>query len=452
MSAPPPPAAPRWRLTAVQLGAVVAGLLLAAAGAVTGRADVVVLGLPLLALAAWAWDRRPPGTDGGRATDDAVAAAPEVSLTAGHGPVEGALGYWLRLVPPEGVEAVQLRTRPLGDRARLDVLAVRPGRPVEVHGTVPVPHSGPQTVLIAEWRLVATGGALLTDVSPELTVERVISPPFAPLSALPLPRRLTGLTGTRDSSRPGDGGDFHDIDRFRPGDRLRRIDWKATARLARQEGELYVRRTLAQSDTTVVVVVDSAVDVGENVADWVRHAPLTSGVTSLDIARSAASSIAAGYLRAGDRVGFADLSAPRRAVPPGAGSRHLSRLLTHIAATGPVAERAASRRPPLVTGGAQVFLLSAFLDAHPANTALVLAAAGHRVVAVDVLPAPATDELTPERRLAHRVLMMERDDQLAELAGGGVDLLRWGHDVHDTGRDAALLALARPQRLGGVIR
>ncbi|AYG04884.1 DUF58 domain-containing protein [Gryllotalpicola protaetiae] len=439
-------------MTVGQTGAVIVGIVTVAAGIVSGHADAVVMGLPLLILAAWAWDRRPRAASGEQAMDAAPSAPTTVELIGDRTPRDGALGYRLRLDAAPGVEAVQLRVLELGVRPRVHVVASSPGRPVEFRGRVRTPHSGPQRVVAIEWRLVASGGAFLSDIDGPVSFDRTITPAFAPIGALPLPRRLTGMTGSHDSSRPGDGGDFHDIDRFRPGDRLRRIDWKTTARLARDPGELYVRRTRAQADATVFVIIDSADDVGENVDTWAVFNPVESGTTSLDVTRSAASSIAAGYLRQGDRVALTDLAVPGRVVRPGAGTRHLDRLLRSIAATAPSGAQRTTRRAPLVTPGAAVFLLSTFLDDHPAVAALQFAASGHRVIAVDVLPPARTDTLTTERRIAHRLIMMDRANRLTALARGGVELLPWGLDVIDAEREAMLLSLSRPrqQRAGAV--
>jgi len=445
MSSAPGGPAPCWRLTAAQTGAVVVGCLGALAGAVSGHADTVVMGLPFLLLAAWAWDRRPRAASGEQS--NRLAAAPHpVTVTGDTAARSGSLAYRIRVDPEPGVEAVQLRIFELGVHPRTHVLPLGPARPVELHGRVPAPHSGPQRIVTVDWRLVAAGGSFISDVGGPLEVDRVIAPLFTPIGALPLPHRLTGLTGAHDSSRPGDGGDFHDVARFQPGDRLRRIDWKATARLAREPGELYVRRTRAQADATVFIVIDTGDDVGENVDTWARFDPIDSGATTLDLARSAASAIAAGYLRTGDRVRFADLGSPRRFVPAGAGARHLDRVLRQIAATRPIGSYQASRRPPLVTQGALVFMLSSFLDDRSADAALALAASGHRVIAVDVLPPPRLDALSVERRIAHRLVMMDRAARFDRLSGAAVDQLEWGVPRVSAERDAALLALARPGR------
>ncbi|GAA4154990.1 DUF58 domain-containing protein [Gryllotalpicola daejeonensis] len=445
MSEPRPTPPPRWRLTVAQTGAIVVGFLTGAAGVVAGHADVVVMGLPLLALAAWAWDRRPRAADELQATDASLAAPAGAVLTADRTASDRGIGYRVRFDTAPGIEAVQLRILELGVRPRVHMLAAAPSRPIDVRGRVPAPHSGPQRIVSVDWRQVADGAALITDVSAPIGVDRTLAPAFTPIAALPLPLRLTGLTGSHDSSRPGDGGDFHDIDRFRPGDRLRRIDWKATARLARDPSELYVRRTRAQADATIFIVLDSADDLGENVDTWAVFDPTESGTTSLDIARSAASAIAAGYVRQGDRVALADLAVPGRTARPGAGSRHLDRVLRAIAATDASGATRLTRRPPLVTPGSGVFLLSTFLDDHPAASALQFAAAGHRVIAIDVLPPANLGALTPSRRIAHRLLMMDRENRLAALRRGGVDVLPWGLTVDDPERDAALLALARPR-------
>ena len=96
-------------------------------------------------------------------------------------------------------------------------------------------------------------------------------------ASLPLPRRLQAMTGSHESARIGDGGEFRDIHPFTAGDRLRRIDWKATARRGQSAADLYVRRTNALADATVLIVMDSRDDVGEQVAEWSRNARRRQG-------------------------------------------------------------------------------------------------------------------------------------------------------------------------------
>lgn len=419
---------PRWALTAAPTAAVLLAIALAAAGLLWSRAELVLVALPLAASAAWGWDARPRES------------AP-VTLTPTLGSGSGAfLDYTIAFDLPAGVDAVHLRLATLGARPR-DLIVARDAA-ASIRGRLPVLHSGPQRMLSLDFRLIGTDAAFLSDPSPTEHVERVVAPSFTAITSLPLPTRLIGLTGSHDSSRPGDGGEFRDIHPFTPGDRLRRIDWKATARRAQTPGELYVRRTNATADATVLLVLDSRDDLGENVADWGRSTAGGKGLGSMDLAREAASSVAAGYIRAGDRVGFQDLATQSRVLAPGAGTRQLQRLLRAIELTRPSGGVDYRRRPPLVTAGALLYVFSTFLDDEAGRMAVLWRAAGHRVIGVDVLPAANTHGLIREGAVAHRIVLMERGERMRELAAAGVELMRW----QDGELAAQLRLLSTPRR------
>ena len=180
---------------------------------------------------------------------------------------------------------------------------------------MPLLHSGPQELVRVEYRFLGRGrGGRSACRRSRWSRAASSRPSGASIGWLPLPRRLQGLTGSHESARAGDGGDFRDVHPFTAGDRLRRIDWKATARRGQNAGDLYVRRTAALADATVLIVLDSRDDVGEQVAEWSRNTAGHKGISALDVAREAASSIAAGYIQAGDRVGFQDLSSRSRMI------------------------------------------------------------------------------------------------------------------------------------------
>ncbi len=75
---------------------------------------------------------------------------------------------------------------------------------------------------------------------------------------------------------------------------MRRVGWNATARRGRFDGDLYARRPAALADATVLIVLDSRDDVGERVVEWSMSAGVGKCAGTLDIAREAAGSIAAG--------------------------------------------------------------------------------------------------------------------------------------------------------------
>lgn len=426
------PAPLRWRRTPVLALSAAGALLLGAAGAALSRPDIVAVGMPLALAAAWAMLRRPIGDE----------AAIELSARDGgpddpEGTVRGTVGLstgapWVQLAVDQGENRTGLADTVPGAAALRSRSRLR--------------HSGPVELIAVTARAVDHDGAWTTDPLPRVRLEWSVPPQPRPPAVLPVAPRLSCLHGAHEGARPGQGGDFRDIHRFAPGDELRRVDWRATARLSRRPGDLFVRRTNTLSESSVVIAVDTADDLGEVVATWGEDAPETSGVTSLDIAREAALSIATTAVEQGDRVAYHVLAPGGRTVRSGAGARHLARLRDVVAATGVAGDGSRFRRTPPVPHGSIVFVLSTFFDGAAAELATRWRASGHAVVAVDVLPAPDASRLTREQRVAMRTLLTERADVLVELDRVGVDVLSWG----DGDADARLRAsIMRRRRHGG---
>lgn len=422
----------RWaRSPALAAGGALA-LLLAAIGLIAGRIDIALLALPLVVATTLSWDRLPR---------EGASASLSLSLAdAGDSELE----YHLAIEPPTHVETVVLRYSVLGGAVR--ELAVAGRRAGDLCGRVPLLHSGPQEFVRFEYRFLGLDATAASTPQEPIVGERVVAPARQTIRALPLPQRLQGMTGSHESARAGDGGEFRDIHPFTAGDRLRRIDWKATARLGRDAGDLYVRRTNALADATVLIVMDSRDDVGEQVAQWSRNLAAEKGISSLDIAREAAISIASAYIAAGDRVGFQDLSSRARMIPHAGGGRHLARLSQAIEVTTPSGVAFRHQRPPIVPPGALVYLLSSLLDDRSVNLALTWRSNGHRVIAVDVLPPARFARSTRHERVAHRMVLMERDDRVRILRTRGVELLRWAQASDPLPLAARLQLLSRPPR------
>jgi uncharacterized protein (DUF58 family) len=412
-------------------GIVVALLCLGMALAVS-NVELALVGLPLALGAAVAWDRRP-----------ASRTVSTFTSTTKRGRDRTALDYTVGVSAAARVDAVHVRLRTLGSPQRDYVVA--PDTASSLSGTIAVLHSGPQRFVETRYRLVGADASFLSDPTLPLFSERVVEPPYTASRSLPLPERLTGLTGPHSSSRPGDGGEFRDIDRFTSGDRLRRIDWRATARRAQAPGELYVRRTTATSDAAILIVLDSRDDVTDGVAEWSSGAPRNRGISSLDLAREGASSLAAGYIRAGDRVGFHDLATGTRALRPGGGARHLYRVLDAIARTRPSGYASDRVRAPQVVPGAEIIVFSTFLDDEAAHLALLWRASGHRVIGVDSLPEPVTTGLIRRELVAFRIVMMEREERLHRLGAAGIDIVGWQRSAGRPDREAVLRILSRPR-------
>lgn len=302
-------------------------------------------------------------------------------------------------------------------------------------------HSGPVVAVKASARGFSSDATALGAASPVVPLARNVAPTERALPMLPLSPRLTGMHGSHEGRRQGQGGDFRDIHPFAPGDELRRVDWRATARMARRPGELLIRRTNTLSDATVVIAMDTADDLGTVVATWGSGDLERSGVTSLDLSRQAARSIAAAAIDAGDRVAMHVLVHGGRSVRSGAGGRHLARVEAAIAATGQAGEDSRFRRTPPVPHGSVIFVLSTFFEGAASDIALMWRASGHRVVAVDTLPELDRSRLSTEQQVALRTVLVEREDVLHDLVNAGVDAATWRGDVRATMR---AMARSRP--------
>lgn len=74
-------------------------------------------------------------------------------------------------------------------------------------------------------------------------------------------------------------------------------------------------------------------------------------------------------------------------------------------------------------------VLSTFLDEEATRLAQQWRHAGHRVLAVDVLPDLLLHAASPSVRTAHRIIQMERADRIHELRRAGIEALRWSAGV-----------------------
>jgi len=411
---------PRWPRTRASAGSIAVGALLLVGGALTGRADVAVLGAAPLVAGVWDWRRRP--------TDDV-----SVRLSAADGvPQPGRIESVVEVAAPDGVPGVLVGLRRGGRELAEVLVAVRGTRRLPL--TVRTVRTGLQEVATVDAQGVGPGAASVSAPTRPAARETVVLPGRRALDAVPLPPRLRGLTGAHESRRPGEGGGLRDVHPFTPGDRLRRVDWRVTARRSPDLRELYVRREHALAEAVVVLVLDSRDDVGPDPLTWRGPVPRAQDPTSLDLARGAAASVAEAYLGQGDRVGLDDLGTRRRPLPPGGGRRQLDRIRHALAVTRPQGEPAVRLRAPRLPSGALVVVFSTFLDDEAALAAAQWRHLGHRVLAVDVLPTLHLRHLGDRERIAVRLISLAREDRLADLADRDVEVVTW--------RDAPEVALA----------
>lgn len=224
--------------------------------------------------------------------------------------------------------------------------------------------------------------------------------------------------GTHRSLVRGDGVDFAGIRPFVYGDRLRRVNWKVSQRT----GSLQVVDSFTERASEVVVLVDSAQDVGES-------GGIGGATSSLDAAVRAAATVTAHHLRRGDSVRLVDVGTRLRFLRRLTGRRDFMiacnwLLDARMAETGEAwaPDRVAALVPPRAT----VLALTPLLDQRMTTLVARLRQRGQPVVVVDTLPL----EAVPNRGdvfeiLGRRMWMMERERTVALLVESGCPVVPW---------------------------
>ena len=141
-----------------------------------------------------------------------------------------------------------------------------------------------------------------------------VYPSFDRLRALVPPARTQLFAGNRIARSHGEGIEFADIRGFTAGDRVRRVNWRATART----GVPHVNDFHLERNADVILFVDSFADLGVD-----QESVLTLAVR-------AATALADGYLGERDRVGVVGFGGLLRWLLPGLGPRHFYRVVESL--------------------------------------------------------------------------------------------------------------------------
>lgn len=240
--------------------------------------------------------------------------------------------------------------------------------------------------LTAPWGLFSWTGKLVPNPGVRVLPRR------EHLDALLEPPSPQAVGGSHVSPRTGHGHDFAELRPYAPGDRLRDLNWKATARRRRP----FVNRYHPELAGEVVVVVD-ALDDGS-----------IASRRALGRGARMAWALISSHLRANDRVGVAALGGSARWLPPAGGHVARYKLLETLlsiggdAATGTGA--AGAHRTPAIPRSALVVVLTTLQDERTLGALRAWRGRGRSVVVAlldptDFGPAPASQAETLGRRL-----------------------------------------------------
>jgi uncharacterized protein (DUF58 family) len=402
-----------WRPTTSLVRAALASAAFAVLAVVAGRPDLLVLAAPLLVHAVAGVVRRPVRVPVAttRLGTDTVREGEGTSWTVG---IEGAEDVehavaaltphrWLAARPASGVTAATSADGASRLDVRLELASLRWGRASFGQGLVGA---------TSAW-----GGHHWGPLPVPAQVLTTLPLPAVFDSGAPSPHPI-GLVGTHPARRRGDGSEFESIRPFQPGDRIRRVQWRVSLRT----GTLHATSTVAEEDASVLLLVDSGVEVGVS-------GGLNGASSTLDVAVRAAGAVAEFYLVRGDRVGLRVLGSTRRNVlPTAAGRRHLRRLLGTLAHVVPGETRALDLGGVrfAVPAGSIVLVFSPMLSQASLVATTTLASRGLDVVVVDCLPADLDlGEHDARVALAWRMRALEREDVLDRVRRAGIPVVPW---------------------------
>jgi len=248
-----------------------------------------------------------------------------------------------------------------------------------------------------------------------------------PLKAYPRPERVDELlqpqrtqvfSGNYVSRERGEGIEFADLRPFAPGDRIRRVNWRASAR----RGELWVNEYRPERNADVVVFLDTFAEAtGED-------------ESTLDLAVRAASAFVGHYLRHKDRVGFIAFGGRLNWLSPRTGTAQLYRIVDALVdseiilnyAWSDVAVLPQQTLPPR----SLIVALTPLLDDRSGSALLDLRGRGFDLAVVEVSPVPFVPPGKGDRaELAHRIWLLERDVARARFERAGVAVGTWDGDT-----------------------
>jgi uncharacterized protein (DUF58 family) len=231
------------------------------------------------------------------------------------------------------------------------------------------------------------------------------------------PLSTQAAVGSEVARVKGDGLEFADLRPFVPGDRVRSVNWRASARRA----DLVVNERHPERNTDVVVFLDTFVDARR----------LDAGI--LDRAVRATSTLATHYLERRDRVGLVALGGTLRWLQPGSGLVQRYRLVDALLETEVVftyAWKDASVIPSrTLPPRALVVGVTPLLDARGMAALLDLRGRGRDVAVLEVSPLDIVEPgLSEDDRLAYRLWRLQREELVSRFTRLGVAVGRWRGD------------------------
>src|SRR6266540_2265396 len=226
------------------------------------------------------------------------------------------------------------------------------------------------------------------------------------------------FTGNLVAREKGEGIEFADLRQFVPGDRVRRINWRASAR----RGELWVNELHAERNADVILFLDSFTEARRE------------DEGTLDRTVRGAAALIDRYLQHKDRVGLISFGGVLNWLLPATGLVQLYRIVDSLLDTEIILNYAWKDidviPPRTLPPKALVIALTPLLDERAAAALLDLRARGFDLAIVEVSPVPfATAGKEPGERLAFRLWELQRESLRSRYERAGVPVAVWDDET-----------------------
>jgi uncharacterized protein (DUF58 family) len=234
------------------------------------------------------------------------------------------------------------------------------------------------------------------------------------LRSLVAPLETQVFAGNQVARARGEGIEFADLREWQPADRLRRVNWRATA----LRGALWVNEQHLERNTDVVLFLDTFAEVR------------AEGRSTNDRAVRAAATLAHRYLQRKDRVGLIGFGGFLSWLVPASGMRQLYAIVDTLLTSQIVSSyalRGVDVLPPrTLPPKALVLAVTPLLDNRTAAALLDLRARGYDLIVVEVSPLELVEpDAASASALAHRLWRLSREALRWRYEQMGVPVVTW---------------------------
>jgi uncharacterized protein (DUF58 family) len=332
------------------------------------------------------------------------------------------VGLSLELVPGTRAERVELLvTVPDGlaaEEPNLRVIRLAGGERKELDIPIRCVHWGTYEVGEVLWRASDPFGVLVFEGSAGERRRVKVYPGGESLQRMLQPLATQVFSGNQVARHRGEGIEFADLRPFAPGDRVRRVNWRATAR----RGAPWVNEAHPERNTDVVLFLDTFAEA--------RRAD----TGTLDLAVRAAASFATHYLQQKNRVGLVAFGGIVNWLTVASGTTQLYRIVDSLLDAEIMLSYAWKDLDVIPTRtlppGALVIALSPLLDERAVRSFFDLRVRGFDLAVIDVSPFSFVDEGgTEAERLAHRLWRLRREALRSKYASLGVPIAEWREGI-----------------------